>query len=292
MSFKRYLAGIGMLLVCSNALAFELPLLAKEAREQGYELPKPYGLSIATMQVEQGITVDHIGFSGLAFLGNQIPPDMVEGILDIKTDNGRQDSQVYSLRGDVWLLPFLNVYGIAGKMTGTSSTRVTMKSKINWLPFEESFNFNLDLDGYLYGVGTVIAGGMGNWFTLIDASKTKTKLTVIEGTIDAFVLSPRIGYDFKDKGFPLRVWAGGMYQHVEQELTGYLHKLDFGPEGNWAIGLFDPDKKARFLVSQNLVTTWNTLLGFQYQFNQQINLVGEAGLGKRISAMVSLEYRF
>lgn len=83
-----------------------------------------------------------------------------------------------------------------------------------------------------------------------------------------------------------------MYQDVEQDLTGYIHKLDLGPQLGALLGLVDKDRQGRFEVQQHLCTPWNTLVGFQYQFKQDFSLIGEAGLGGRSSAMLSLEYRF
>lgn len=301
MDWFKYKTGIGLLCLSSffSAQAFELPFLAEEARAQGYTLPKPYGISIGAMHVDQGIQVDSIGFSGLAINSCLIPPctnpsiPIPSDLVEISANNGRQKSDVYSIRADVWVLPFLNLYAIGGKMTGYSETDVTISKIGNYEPLNpESFNFRLDLDGNLYGGGLVVAGGMGNWFTLIDASLTKTRLTVIDGEIEAFVFSPRVGYDFNDRGIPLRVWAGGMYQEVEQSLSGYIHNLSFGNELDDFIKIFNVDETGRFHVEQRLNAAWNTLLGFQYQFTPEISLLGEGGMGRRKSAMLSLEYRF
>lgn len=288
----KYLAGLGLMLCCAQASAFELPLFAKEAREQGYTLPSPYGVSIGAMHVDQDVVIDKIAFSGLKLWGNNIAGDAI----DISAAPGSQDSQVFTVRGDVWVLPFLNLYAVGGKMKGTSSTRVTI-NKVSIIPslpipVNRSFDFQLDLNGDLFGAGVVVAGGTGNWFTLVDASLTETRLTVIDGEIDAFVLSPRVGYNFTDMGLPLKVWVGGMYQDVEQDLTGYIHKLDLGPQLGALLSLVDKDRQGRFEVQQHLCTPWNTLVGFQYQFKQDFSLIGEAGLGGRSSAMLSLEYRF
>ncbi|MGL4474906.1 MAG: virulence protein [Shewanella sp.] len=279
-----------------NAEAW-LPLFADEAIAKGYVLPEPFGLSIGAMHVEQGIEVDSIGFGGLnhpLFPNRPLAPNAI----DISAEQGDQQSQVYTLRADAWLLPFLNVYAIAGKMTGYTETKVHI-NKVQLIPGRPpitqglpSFDFRLDLDGYLYGGGIVIAGGVGNWFTLIDASLTNTRLTVIDGNINAFVLSPRIGYDFSDKGLPLRLWVGGMYQEVEQELSGKISDLDLGPVGNELIKAVDRNGEARFDVEQHLTTPWNTLVGFQYLISNDWSLVGEVGLGGRQSGMLSLEYRF
>ncbi|MGL5146988.1 MAG: hypothetical protein ACRC7Q_05795, partial [Plesiomonas shigelloides] len=101
-----------LLLGSGVASAVELPLFADEARKQGYSLPEPFGLSVAGLYVEQDFIVDRIGFSGLSLGTLPLAPDAI----GISAAPGQQHSEVYTLRADVWLLPFLNLYAIGGKM--------------------------------------------------------------------------------------------------------------------------------------------------------------------------------
>lgn len=136
------------------AQSFSLPIWKEKAEALGYDLPKPIGFNLSYMSLEQGIQVDSIGFSGLHL------PNFIRGI-DMQAEKGKQTSEVVTLRADMWLFPFLNVYALAGKMTGKSETSVNYTVK---LPFGlqkkgRIDNFSLDLDGYLYGGGIVLAGG-------------------------------------------------------------------------------------------------------------------------------------
>lgn len=287
--FLLYLAGMSS----SNVMAVELPLLADEAREQGYIVPKPFGISIGSMRIEQDIIIDKVGFSNLA-LG---PQPLENDAFKIHAAPGSQKNWVNTFRADVWLLPFLNLYALGGKVTGDSDTLVTIqKIHIPPMPPIESpmapFDFKLDLDGYLYGGGLVLAGSRGNWFAMIDASITRTNLTVLDGNIDAFVVSPKLGYDFADQGLPLKIWLGGMYQHVDQNLTGYIHKLALPPQLDAILKMVDGEGEGRFNVEQQLSSPWNTLVGLQYQMFDSFSIIGEVGFGGRKNAMLSLEYRF
>ncbi|EJF7196626.1 TonB-dependent receptor [Vibrio cholerae] len=255
------------------ASEFSLPIWKEKAEALGYELPKPIGFNLSYMTMEQGINVDSIAIQGLG----KLP-------LELQADPGRQYTKVLTLRADVWLFPFLNLYGLVGKLDGYSTTDVNMK----FLGAQHTINnFRLDLDGYTTGVGGELVGGYQNWFALVDASLTESRLTVIDGSIEAIVISPRIGYDFHRHGHPLRLWVGAMYQDVEQTLQGSLS--DLGLPGSLTALL---PKDSGFEVKQHLQTSWNPLVGMQYQLNDSWYLLGEFGFGDRQSLFFSLDRRF
>ncbi|WP_305368621.1 TonB-dependent receptor [Photobacterium leiognathi] len=259
----------------SYAQSFTLPIWKEEAQALGYELPKPIGFNLSYMALEQNIDVNSIDLKGLPIW---VPE------LDMQAEQGSQTSEVLTLRADMWLFPFLNLYVLGGKMTGTSETAVNVHNK--FLGDYRIDNFKLDLDGYLYGGGVVLAGGYKQIFGLVDISYTETELTVIDGSISAWVISPRLGYDFYQQGLPLRVWGGAMYQNVEQSLSGKLSDLNLPPF------IENIAKNGTFHIEQQLSTPWNPILGMQYQINPSLYLLAEAGFGDRTSLFTSIDFRF
>ncbi|HAS8503317.1 TPA: TonB-dependent receptor [Vibrio vulnificus] len=252
--------------------SFSLPIWKEDAEALGYTLPKPIGFNLSYMTMEQGINVDSIVLQGLDFI-------------QLNADPGKQYTEVLTLRADVWLLPFLNLYGLVGKLDGYSTTDVNLT--VGSFLSTKIQDFRLDLDGYTTGFGAVLVGGYENWFALVDASFTQSRLTVIDGTIDAIVISPRVGYDFNRHGTPLRIWAGAMYQDVEQTLKGSLSDLGLPSS---LTSLLPSD--ARFEVQQHLQTPWNPIVGMQYQINESWYLLGEFGFGDRQSMFFSVDRRF
>lgn len=254
----------------ANAESFSLPIWKKEAEALGYDLPKAFGLNLSYMTLEQGINVDSIALQGLD------PLD-----LKMEAEPGKQVTDVITLRADVWLFPFLNLYALVGKLEGYSETDVNVSVKLGPIgPLKTKIeDFRLDLDGDIKGAGFVLAGGYEQWFALVDASYTQTELTVIDGAIDAIVVSPRIGYDFHTHGVPLRFWVGAMYQNVEQELSGSIRDLGIPLDGD-------------FEVKQSLASEWNTIAGLQYEINKNWYLLGEMGFGERESLFFSIDRRF
>lgn len=270
------------------AESFTLPIWKEEAEARGYTLPEAFGFSVGYMKQTQGISVDSIGFEGtIPALFPWKPPHQISDIVDIESvGSGKQMSEVLTLRGDVWLFPFLNLYGIVGSLKGYSETdiKISIKGPKGNLPLG-TMPFRLDLNGTLYGAGFVLAGGYKDVFALVDASYTETDLNVIDGTISSVVISPRIGYDFTRSGVPLRVWAGAMYQDVEQSLSGNLNDIGLGALSKYI-------DNGRFNVEQHLVTPWNPLIGSQYKLDDGLYLLGEIGLGKRKSMFLTLDMRF
>ncbi len=291
------------------------PIWGKEARKLGYVLPKTYGFSLSYMSMDQPIKINSINLSGpIRGLPNQDLATVSDALFDDYLDisNAKQKASNVTLRADMWVLPFLNMYGILGYTDGTSTAPITCKQGrpvepggilhpnlmnriVNALcgdnPDETRHigNFDLDYHGMTYGIGTTLAGGVGNWFTILDANYTRTELDILDGQIDSVVISPRLGYRFTPYDKELRVWVGGMYQGVQQEMAGKLNDI---LSGNLANDVNAVAPNGRFDVKQELESEWNTTVGVNYVLSSTWDVIGEIGIGERTSAFVSLEYRY
>ena len=159
MKLRSLLVAVSCLLTgAANADSISLPIWKDKAEALGYDLPKPFGVNLSYMSMEQGINVDSISLSGLHGL---------EKLLKMEASGGKQASDVMTLRGDVWLFPFLNVYGLVGTLDGYSETNV----KVSLLGKQlGEFPFRLDLDGYTYGGGFVLAGGYDQLFDRLNVN--------------------------------------------------------------------------------------------------------------------------
>ncbi|MGL6315705.1 hypothetical protein [Vibrio sp. WXL103] len=269
------------------------PIWGEEARARGYALPKPYGLSLSYMDMSNPITVNNVGLTGSGASGA-----LLEAI-DINAPNAQFKGSNITLRGDVWIFPFLNVYGILGHTKGTSTAQIeSVGCSGTWLcdnifvdDIEVDVPFTLDMDGNTYGIGTTIAGGVGNWFALIDMNYTYTDINAIDGNIKTFVAAPRFGHRWEyDGGRELRVFVGAMYQDVQQYLSGSIKNLNLPPELSGIIDELAPD--GRFEVRQSADDKWNATTGFQYAFNRDWDVLFEAGFGSRETLFVAFGRRF
>ena len=279
-----------------------LPIFGKEAREKGYELPKTYGINVNYMNIHQNIDVKSIQFGGLKFGPIKIPSNLFK----IDVHSTRQRSHTETLRLDAWVFPFMNVYGVVGHTKGRSISKIDVGSSyprlnrlIKSLGKMDGIDFVLKFKGTTYGLGTTFAGGVGNWFGLLDLNYTRTKLNIIDGNIKAFTLAPRVGYRFtlpaveaiKLPQSKFSLWVGTMYQNVDQNFHGKLSKLSFSPNLQKIMKLVNtPD--STFNVKQKMESPWNMLAGFRWEITPSFNIVTEAGFIKRNSFFAALEYRF
>jgi hypothetical protein len=261
------------------------PLLGDEARERGYELPNPYGINFIYVDMKQNVDIESINLSGT------IKKLDIGKSLNLSADKAKTVNTNKLVRADIWVFPFLNIYGIVGKTKGHSSANVNgtfnltpSLSKPILIPIKD-VDFTLKYEGTTYGVGTVLAAGNKNFFSLIDFNYTNTTLDIIEGDITALVISPKIGYNFNFSKTKNSIWIGGMYQDITQTLKGDINDLGILPSG---INVDD----GKFEVKQSTSSPWNNVIGFRSEINQSIEFTTEIGFGKRKSATVSLGYRF
>ncbi|MGF1683854.1 hypothetical protein [Photobacterium minamisatsumaniensis] len=275
------------------------PIWGSEAEKLGHTLPKPYGFSVSYMDMSNPITVNSINLIGHPVLE----------ALDVDANHADFTGSNITFRGDVWVFPFMNVYGILGYTQGTSKARINsvscdhasvpglgnkalcrlLDSVGGELP--DTAMFELDMDGGTYGIGTTLAGGVGNWFALLDMNYTYTSISAIDGNIKTFVAAPRVGYRWEyGGGRELRVFTGAMYQDVQQYLSGDLKSLGLPSALERVIDELAPDGK--FEVSQSADEKWNGVVGFQYAFNRDWDVLMEAGFGPRETLFFAVSRRF
>ena len=140
-----------------------LPLLAEEARKRGVELPLPFGVSLVYYHLDRAIEVTdvRIGRSGN-------PPRSVTEVAQFSSGS-RVDN--LNLKVDVWLLPFLNLYGLVGWFHNNSTTnvRVSYEGPLG-SPIERSFSVPTTIEGSVGGLGATLAAGYPPFFLVLDVN--------------------------------------------------------------------------------------------------------------------------
>ncbi|MGL4861454.1 MAG: hypothetical protein ACRC5A_17315 [Enterobacteriaceae bacterium] len=306
-----------LLLFCgfNSAIAAQLlPIWGDEARALGYDLPEPYGINFNYMNIHQDVQVNSITFNGLGWPGYIVP----SSLFNIDVGHTRQHSDTQTIKLDFWLFPFMNLYGLTGKSRGNTHSTVSVDSDpsrfhdsmsnmlativhtMNQNGQLRDLDFDLKFDGSTFGGGTVLAGGYKNWFALTDLNFTRTHFSIIDGNIDAFTLSPRIGYRFTTPALPffnlgngkLSLWTGSMYQNIQQEFRGKLSDLSMPAGLQQLMQIANMNGNAEFDVKQHLQSPWNMLIGGQYALTPHFNITSEIGFSQRNSFFISAEYRF
>ncbi|MEQ5402288.1 hypothetical protein AB7X06_15025 [Providencia rettgeri] len=275
-----------------------LPIWGDEARARGYDLPEPFGASYGYMNLRQDIIVDKIGFNSDTRLGQ----GLLSNIL-VETGHTREKNESHMLKLDAWVLPFMNIYGVYGKTKGSSKTNITgiyMKGQPG--PMWENLPFSLDFKGKTYGGGVTFAGGYNQFFGTLDLNYTKTNLDILDGDITAFVMTPRIGYEFVFEPLisgqgntKVQIWTGAMYQDITQRFKGDVSKLNLPEELDFFMN--NPAMKpiignVKFDVKQHLAHKWNNTVGARVELTRNFNVLTEIGFNNRNSFFISGEFRF
>jgi len=98
-----------------------LPIWGAEAAARGHRLPLPFGAGATFYDARQPVTIKDLK---LAIGGSE--PISISGFAQVEEVDSEQRNTGF--RFDVWLLPFLNVYGVAGHTQGSIDGVVSVTS--------------------------------------------------------------------------------------------------------------------------------------------------------------------
>jgi hypothetical protein len=288
------------------------PVLGKGAAKKGYDLPYAWGVSGIYFAQTQEININQtsVGIN---------ESELVDVSQFITFGPTIATTNAYSFRPDLWVLPFLNVYGMLG--WGTTQTDVTLISPV---AFETSQKFGVSS----FGLGATLSGAVGPVFIVWDNNYNFADVEVVVEPVPAYNSSVRIGHNFPDYKNPQRnlsVWVGLFYQNIQSDTKGSILVSDLLPNlgsgaaledlNEWADGLppaqrvvvkeiiqkiedaaegTDPGSSSiSYQIEKEVAAPVNLILGAQYQFNKNWMLRSELGtFGKRSQFLLNLNYRF
>jgi len=252
-----------MILNPLTLLAAEEGSTKKWSRDDA-ELPLKFGIGIDFFAMNQPYAIKSLAFSAP---GLPLPPVNTSNI-DVQNEIRHVDIKL-----DAWVLPFLNVFGILGKVDGT--TTVDLASAGLPLPIS---SIDIDIDGNVYGGGATLAIANERFFGTLTTALTNTSLKGdYESSLKTISVQPRAGY-YKNN---YQVWLGGLYLNTDEKHTGTI-PLNLGGPSPIPV-TFDvilDDKQA-----------FSPTLGGSYNFNKHFSLTVEAGFGDRTPFLANLTYR-
>jgi len=255
----------------------------KEAYEYGFELPLPLGVSGCFYAEKQNFDMLQLNVGkgdALLNIGN-----LVE-VTDIKTEQ-----TAWNVHLDSWILPFLNMYAIAGYLDGQAELELRPATLPFLRPLFPKYDMKLEYEGPLLGLGGTLAAGfkpVKNRPTIVfgqaDLSFTKALLDFRQvvsslDTVDVAVLNMRLGVRERIEtprgDVHVTMWGGATCQDVQQVMTGSL-------------GILDLDFRAKV----GAVNPWNANVGGRVEFGKNFDVMIDVGIGHRKSLMLSATYRF
>jgi hypothetical protein len=281
------------------------PLGGKRLAKRGVAFPRPWGVGLNYMFMQQPIDITSIAL-GVNDSG------MTDVSKFIKFKSVDSQVQAVNLRVDLWLFPFLNIYAL-GNYSPASKTDVVLA---------EPIVLNAGTKQWVAGSGfgaTAALGAFGFWATF-DANWTWNHAEKLDQSVRTTMFTPRVGRAFGKWGkIGLNLWAGTMGQIITAQTSGAI-RLDeaIGSPSdqfkddvkNWYDGLPPAQQavvgkvvtaiqsaelgktKVRYDLDKKVAHQWNMLLGAQLELSDAWFLRAEVGFIHRESVLLGFNYRF
>lgn len=262
----------------------KLPIWGETVREKGFDLPLPFGVGANLVFMDQGIKLRNVK------VGIGDPTIDVEGL---EFSDARAHDRANTARLDVWLLPFANLYGIFGYINGEAELDLDVGQIASGLPDlppifgpGKTLDLNIDYNGTTFGGGMTLAGGYKNFFVSLDGNYTYSNIDVVDGEIDTYTLSPRLGLLVDSAVIPgsLALWVGGMYMQYKQTVTDDINLQELDSRL--------PPVEIDFKLDVENDQPWNFLFGGQWEITKRWQFMAEGGVGDRNQVITGLYFRF
>lgn len=191
------------------------PIWGRKAIERGFDLPKPFGINVIGMYIDQGIEISNLSLS----TGDnpRVPIDA------IKFGDNTSTIATASLRADLWVFPFLNTYVMGGAAKSNTTVNVVTPA---------AFESSVDQTGDYFGTGLTGAFGIKRNFAVVDVNWAWSFLEKLDDAVRSRVLSMRLGRSMKlgpDKR--LNLWVGAMNVKFATETNGSINLSEAIPLG-------------------------------------------------------------
>ena len=205
---------------------YALPIWGAKAAAKGYNLPYSAGVSVNYFQQKSALVIDNL------FVGfNNGPMYNLDEI--IRFNDATATAAALTVRPDVWVLPFLDVYAVLGK--AKTSTEISAGV---WIPdtadvWHEitSFSTKADFDATSFGLGMTPTMGVGGGWLALDMNVMWTDVSALDKPVFTFVFGPRAGktFKFKKPERNIALWAGGFRVKFSSETKGSLNLSEVIP---------------------------------------------------------------
>ena len=301
------------------------PIWGGNAYKRGFDIPFPYGVMLNYYMQDADISISNLEV-GFETPDNSVGPIPLDSIVVFDVSSAR--SFAASFRPDIWIFPFLNVYGLFS--VGKNSTTVKLAQPV---PLEAVTDFNATGLGF----GVLFAAGVGPGWVTVDNNFVWTNIPALVDPVRVHNLGIRIGATKQNRRKPERnfaAWIGAFRQNLASETRGSIDVNDLFPnadeelanriESRWNDYISDKNcsgviqhpacrldplvqdivDKLRtdqpisettiyYSMDKKPVELWNLIIGAQYQFDKRWQLRSEVGfLGSRTQFLFSLNYRF
>jgi hypothetical protein len=199
---------------------YALPILGAKATARGYDLPYSAGIGVNYLWTESSLIIENL------FVGfNNGPMYDLDEI--IRFDDAIATANAINIRPDIWLLPFLNVYGLFSKARTSTEilAGVFLPDADNVWTEVASFSSKAEFEATGLGIGMTPTIGVGGGWMALDMNVTWQSISALDKPVMTFVFGPRFGKSFKFRNNPqsnIAIWVGGFRLHLKSETSGSL----------------------------------------------------------------------
>jgi len=266
---------------------YVLPIWGEQATKAGFNLPYSAGISTQYFGQRSDLIIENlmVGFNGKAMHD-------LDGI--VRFDMAKSTSDGLSVRPDVWVFPFLNVYAILGRSSASTEVGYSL-----WLPDTNgvdqqvvALGTKVDFNATTYGFGLTPTIGVGGGFLALDMNCTWTDVPQLDQPAFAFVFGPRLGKQFKlakpERG--LTAWVGGFRFKINTGTTGSIPLGDALPVDQWQSSIDAGQARVEDLYQQ-VDAWWNNLTPLEQAnpINQAKHNSANAALDRTAGFLVDAE---
>jgi hypothetical protein len=294
---------------------YTFPLWGKKAYKKGFDIPFPWGIGANYYWTRQEVKIENISVG----FNDKAPVDLSDVLEFGKVE---ATANAYTIRPDLFVLPFLSVYGVFG--FGNSSIMVPVVEPV-------TFTTNPTSKATSAGIGFTLAGGFQGIVLIFDNSFNWLNTDKLTDLVPAYNAALRIAHQFSSSmraDRNITFWLGPGYQKIKADTKGVIaiSELFPGADGSrkqeikdrldsWYATLSPPQQAVAsdiiekikdhfdgrdpgngtitYQLDKKIANPWNLLYGAQFQLSKNWMWRLEMGaFGKRSSFLFSLNYRF
>jgi len=272
----------------SELMAYTPPLYNK--RRKGFRFPYAWGAAMEGFTFVQKYSTNQLT------LHNEVIKAYSDSLTQSITGGG---SQVV-VRPDIWVLPYLNIYGLIGFAHGHLEPDITAHGVILELPYEDTvYTVLLDTNviikkptrynGSVYGFGATVFYSYHHFFIEADYNYSEVHPQEMNSKLVSHRFSPKIGRVFtaNKRDHSGTIWVGASWLEDSQTLSGEVNVREVAGDLANYIG-----EKAVYTVALSPVQRWNMAVGGSYTLNQHFNFALEFGFLGRKKLALGFMYRF
>jgi len=205
---------------------YMLPIWGAKVVARGYDIPYSAGVSVNYFTQTSSLILNnlYVGF-------NNGPMYNLDEL--VRFNEAEAWASAFTVRPDVWLLPFLNVYAILGKSESSTTidAGVYLPNIDNEWQQVTSFSTKAKFTATTMGFGMTPTMGVGGGWIALDMNVAWTDVSALDKPVFTFVFGPRVGKTFKF-GRPeqnIAFWVGGFRVQFSSETKGSLDLAEVVP---------------------------------------------------------------